>query len=33
MRSWDPEGYAETYALADQMMQAMNDGRWGDLQF
>jgi hypothetical protein len=33
MRSWDPDGYAETYALADQMMQAMNDGRWDDLQF
>jgi hypothetical protein len=33
MRSWDPGGFAETYALADQIMQAMNDGRWDDLRF
>ena len=33
LRTWDPEGYQQSYALADQMMQAMNDGRWGDLSY
>lgn len=33
LRTWDPEGYQQSYALADQMMQAMNDGRWQDLIF
>ncbi|HSQ70484.1 MAG TPA: hypothetical protein VLM41_10395, partial [Steroidobacteraceae bacterium] len=28
LHTWDPEGYQQSYALADQMMQAMNDGRW-----
>jgi hypothetical protein len=27
----DPEAYPATFALADQIMQAMNDGRWEDL--
>lgn len=33
LRTWDPEGYQQSYALADRMMQAMDDGRWEDLRF
>jgi hypothetical protein len=33
LRTWDPEGYQQSYALADRMMQAMDDGRWEDLSF
>jgi hypothetical protein len=33
LRTWDPEGYQQSYALADRMMQAMDDGRWEDLSY
>jgi hypothetical protein len=29
----DPAAYPATFALADQIMQAMNDGRWEELGF